>query len=80
MTYSNEIKVAVAVQLAAMIENNIIQGCGIESFEGWCEDGDVFDSVCESAENPVEFIQGCTALMREISPVIDRLSEILEQA
>ena len=37
-----EIKKIVAEQLMAMIQNNIINDCGVESFRGWLEDGDVF--------------------------------------
>lgn len=48
-----------------MIENNIIQGYGGgESFEGWCEDGDVF-------EGDEVHIAECKRIMNLLSPIIN---------
>lgn len=57
--------IAVTQVLIAMLENNIISDNGVESFEGWCEDGDIFGE--DSHEK-------CVALMKEVAPIIDDLT------
>ena len=31
-------------QVIAMLDNNVFADNGLESFEGWCENGDIFDT------------------------------------
>ena len=57
--------IAVTQVLIAMLENNVINDNGVEGFEGWCEDGDIFDE--DSHEK-------CVELMREVAPLIDELT------
>ena len=57
----------VTEQLIGMLTNNIIEDCGTESFEGWCEDGAVF------ADAPL-YEEECIALMKEVAPIIDGLT------
>ena len=40
--YSKAAKMMVAEQITGMLENNVLRGCGMESFMGWLEDGDTF--------------------------------------
>lgn len=64
-----EIKIAVAGQIAAMIENDILNGYGVESFIGWCEDGEVFfNNGIEEGD-----LDECIALMKEVAPIVDDL-------
>lgn len=54
-------------QVIAMLDNNVLADNGLESFEGWCENGDIF----ETDRN--EHI----AVMKRIAPAIDDLSNII---
>lgn len=58
----------VAEQIIAMLDNNLLNDCGTESFEGWCEDGDVFRHL-----NPA-YEAECIALMKEVAPIVDGLT------
>ena len=69
----NLVIVAVAEQIVSMIENNVISGYGIEPFEGWCEDGEVFTN---NGADEV-FANDCMELVRKVSPIVDKLSECL---
>lgn len=40
--YSEKAKIMVAEQIINMLDNNVLQNNGYESFKGWLEDGDVF--------------------------------------
>lgn len=65
----SEIKIEVAGQIAAMIENDILNGYGVESFIGWCEDGEVFfNNGIEDGD-----LEECIALMKEVAPIVDDL-------
>lgn len=65
----SEIKTEVAGQIAAMIENDILNGYGVESFIGWCEDGEVFfNNGIEDGD-----LEECIALMKEVAPIVDDL-------
>lgn len=75
MKYSADMKVAVVSQIIAMFDNNILNDNGIEHFEGWCEDGKIFEQ--EDSKSP-KFVKGCIDLMREVSPLVDEISTILE--
>ena len=67
------IKSAVAEQLAGMIDNNIVRGFGVESFRGWCEDGDVF------ANNGMtdDEIDRAMALVDELEDAVDKINRVL---
>ena len=72
----DRVKIAVTQQVINMLFNNIIEGYGNESFEGWCEDRDVFGidfSLFPPSENK-EFTQECKELMKEIAPIVDKLT------
>lgn len=69
-------KVAVAEQVVAMIENNIVRGYGIEHFTGWCEDGDVFYNGGYD-DMPDDTKQDAIFLMKEVAPHVDKVSELL---
>ena len=68
MTHIQEVAVrAVTEQVINMLENSIVFDNGTESFEGWCEDGDIF------AEHPT-YQEECIKLMREVAPIVDQLT------
>lgn len=69
----DEIKRAVAEQLVGMIENNIVRGYGVESFRGWCEDGDVF---ANNGLTDVE-IGRAMALVDELEDAVDKINHLL---
>ena len=69
--YSLKAKIMVAEQIVGMIENNVINECGMESFIGWLEDGDVFYAA-ECYEDSE--IEEAMHLAREISELVDELS------
>lgn len=58
---------AVANQLINMLTNNILEDNGTESFEVWCEDGEVFN------DHP-SYKEECVALMKEVAPIVDQLT------
>ena len=64
-----EIKLAVANQIQNMMYNDITEGYGLESFEAWCDDGEVFEEEGMSKEEAEE----CMALVRKIAPKVDDL-------
>ena len=69
--YSLKAKIMVAEQIVGMLENNVINECGMESFTGWLEDGDVFfNADCYTDEE----IEEATALAKEITPLLDEIS------
>lgn len=65
-------KQAVTEQIMAMLNNNILNKYGNESFEGWCEEGAVFENTYENRNK--EFYNDCEKLMREITPLVDKLT------
>ena len=54
-------------QVIAMLGNDILAENGLESFEGWCENGDIFET------NRNEHI----AVMKRIAPAVDNLTNII---
>ena len=56
----------VTAALIGMLENNVLLGFGTEPFEGWCEDGDIFEGS--------EFEDECIALMHKVAPIVDKLT------
>ena len=65
-------KSAVSGQIINMLLNNIINGNGNETFEGWCENGAVFENSYSNATK--EFYEECEKLMREVAPLVDKLT------
>jgi hypothetical protein len=65
-------KSAVSGQIVNMLINNIINGYGNETFEGWCEDGVVFETAYPNATK--EFVSECNKLMKEVAPLVDKLT------
>ena len=55
-----------------MLINNILHEHGNESFEGWCEDGDVFEIAYPNEDK--EFLAECERIMKEVAPLVDRLT------
>ena len=72
--YSKEAKQLVAEQIMGMLENNVLQECGMESFMGWLEDGDAFYNVINCETYTDEQIEEAIALAKEITPMVDELS------
>jgi len=68
MTHIHQVAVKqVTQQLINMLQNNIIEDNGTESFESWCESGAVF------AEHP-SYEAECIDLMEKVAPLIDELT------
>ena len=63
---------AVTEQIVAMLQNNILQHWGNESFKGWCEDGEAFENAYPGMS--VEFYKECESLMNDITPHIDKIT------
>ena len=61
----------VAEQIIGMLENNILQDNGVESFEGWCEDGNVFHNNPDISE---EERAAAISLMKQVAPKVDELT------
>ena len=59
-----EIFKEVIEQVIAMFDNNLLADNGLESFEGWCENGDIFDTDVD------EHIK----IMKYIAPAVDSLT------
>ena len=72
-TYSTQVKQMVAGQIINMLENNVMDGCGGESFIGWLEDGDAFGD-----DYPQEMVDEAMELAHEIAPFLDEVSWKLE--
>jgi hypothetical protein len=71
--YSKAAKMMVAEQISGMLENNVLQGCGMESFMGWVEDGDTFYMSYEDKYTEGQ-IKEAILLANEIAPMVDELS------
>lgn len=65
-------KKAVSGQIVNMLINNIINDNGNETFEGWCEDGVVFEIAYPTATK--EFCEECEKLMKKVAPLVDKLT------
>ena len=57
----------VANQVINMLTNNILEDNGTEGFEGWCEDGAVFNL-------HGDYLKEAVALMKEVAPIVDQLT------
>ena len=71
--YSKAAKKMVAEQISGMLDNNVLQGCGMESFMGWVEDGDTF-YVSYEGKYTEDQIKEAILLAEEIAPMVDELS------
>ena len=60
---------AVANQIQNMMYNDITCGYGVESFEGWCNGGEVF----ENEDLKPDDVRQCMELVKEIAPIVDDL-------
>lgn len=73
----NEIASAIVSQIENMYENDIINGYGTESFECWCEDGQLFkDMYPYASEDDVNSMIEC---MRTFAPYVDQLTNEIEK-
>ena len=61
---------AVAGQIINMIDNDVLCENGIEPFELWSDEGEVFDD----GANSEEFISECMELVRKVAPIVDNLT------
>ena len=73
-TYSRAAKKMVAEQIIGMLGNNVLRDCGMESFLGWLEDGDVYYNVTNCENYTDEQIAEAIRLSVEIAPMVDELS------
>ena len=60
---------AVANQIQNMMYNDITNEYGVESFESWCADGEVFENDGLNKED----VNECMTLVREVAPIVDNL-------
>lgn len=68
MTHMHQVAVReVTNQLVNMLTNNILEDNGTETFEGWCEDGEVFNA------HPT-YKEECVPLMKKVAPLVDELT------
>lgn len=77
MTRKERVQLVVE-QILNMYNNNVLADYGNESFECWCENGDVFDNfedISFSEEEREELI----SCMRELAPNVDALTYQIEQ-
>lgn len=68
-------RIAVAEQISNMIDNNILCGNGWEPFEGWCENGAVFDCNYETMTD--EQKKSCVTLMHQVKDNVDSATALL---
>lgn len=72
--YSKAVIKMVCNQVMAMYDNNIWGGCGCEGFEGWCEDGAVFQGDFEGEFPSEQDTEQAIELMHEVAPLVDDLT------
>lgn len=59
---------AVTGQLVNMLINDVLNNNGLEGFEGWCADGEVFEDL------QGEYFDEAMRLAEEIAPLVDTLT------
>lgn len=64
-----EIILAVANQIQNMMYNDITCENGVQCFESWCENGEIFENEGMDKENAAE----CMKLVKRIAPLVDNL-------
>ena len=62
-------RIQVTNALISMLVNDIVEDNGIESFVGWCEEGDIFS---EEKNDAVQ--KRCIEIMNEIGSAVDKLT------
>ena len=70
---TSEIKKAVVEQIIGMLENNILNEHGVEMFEGWLEDGDVFFNLGWDEKD----IEEAMSYAHEVSSALDVINNVL---
>lgn len=63
-------RVAVAEMIIGQLENNVLQENGFESFEGWCDNGEVFENFPDLDEDERE---KAVSIMHAIAPDVDQI-------
>ena len=58
-------------EMLNMYHNNVVEDNGLEPFEGWCENGVVFEDN-DTREEDIE-------VMKELAPIIDELTEKIHE-
>lgn len=61
-----DIIIAVTREIGNMMHNDILCEYGVESFETWCNNGEVFENNGEDAD-------ACMQFVKEIAPLVDEL-------
>ena len=65
----NEIIKVVTNEICNMLSNDILCENGVECFESWCEDGEIFENEGYSKEDIKEIM----SFVEEIAPLVDDL-------
>lgn len=63
-------RLAVAEMIIGQLENNVLQENGFESFEGWCDNGEVFENFPDLSENGRKI---AVSIMHTIAPDVDQI-------
>jgi len=69
---------AVAEQIVAMFQNNILQNNGPEQFSGWCEDGAIFYNGGYD-DMPNDTKEDAIYLMRQVDEHVNAITELLNE-
>lgn len=72
MKYPANIVKAVTWQVISMLENNVLRDCGLESFRGWCENGNVF--FFDEQDLTDEERDECCRMMLDVADAVDNLT------
>lgn len=64
----------VVVTYIDMLRNNLLNDNGVESFKGWCEEGDIFYNSL-----PQEDAKVCVEIMNKLARHIDTLTYAIEE-
>lgn len=63
-------RLAVAEMIIGQLENNVLQENGFESFEGWCDNGEVFENFPDLDKDERE---KAVSIMHTIAPDVDQI-------
>ncbi len=69
--YSKKAKIMVAEQIINMLDNNVLQNNGYESFKGWLEDGEVF---CNNESYTDAEVVEAMKLVDNVADLVDDLA------
>lgn len=67
-------RMAVAEMIIGQLENNVLQENGFESFEGWCDNGEVFENFPDLDKDERE---KAVSIMHTIAPDVDQIGSQL---